>query len=1100
MKKKLLSVILAAAMLASLMYVPASAKTEYENTAEAVNPGAGEFELVFKDDVLNLTADDISVKDMATASDVTNLEVEKISNKAYKVKYDENNAGGGLVVKLKDSEQKLYIENTFGTQKVTSPVFSDDFDSYVASEQNIWKPATLFQNKNPQVKNIVQRDKWKWGDAVWAGIALSLGEGQGNCFKMYSDYGSSNEQCNTSYDFYLDGVSYNTGEKTNITDKTVEFNADLKLNEELEGGYEGDHYFQLLYYYHRGANDDVARYLFEIRKTGENSYSYKPKKLEGASSVSEAEIAFETKEGADGWFNLKYCLDTATGNTKAYINGELLYEQENSGFGPLCFFNLSNREKSVPEVKGDIYTLIDNVEVNTIYDKQLAGVKAVKYVADDLTSDYVDAGEALDPVNIRKIEIAFSEPMDENTLSNIKIKDKNGDDVDTVKCEYDAEEDKYVLELQGYLESESKYKINVPTEVKTEKGDSICAEYLGELKTGKGGFAVKSLKLNKNGASITADASFINMESREGSCILGYSVLRDNIPVGFDYKEIPYKDGEFGDSILISDYREGDKVQAVLFESFGDMTPMIAGDEISPDKGAVGEGDYTVKLSVSLDESLKGKTANIAVFNQGKTESDLSSGVPLENAKVFLYIGYSKIEENGECPLSFCVNEDTKTGQYSAEFYTKDGKTTESFVFANPNDIEPAIDDLNDGKLEEKYDEIKYSLGLTDEYFEGLNQGEILKLLSDSAKSDNVADLDEVSLRLQLATVVSMLNNSTCDNIFDAANSMDAEKTLVKDEFANGNINADVQKAITAGMSGKNLKSIDEFYECLTEEFIVASVNDAQSYKGRKEIIIKYKGIIGVETDGVRDSVYSDMPSSYSSLEDIKEQFEKFKKKGSGTTSGGSSGGGGTTKKPTISGEIWQNVGTSSTPEELNRYVFDDIENVEWAKVAICTLAEKGIVTGKELRRFYPDDNVKREEFVKMIIGAFGSVDYDAKCDFSDVDKDAWYYSFVATAFTKEIVKGYGDTFGIGREISREDLAVMAYNAAKEAGINFNEYDGVFKFADDEEISDYAKEAVYTLQNEGIISGMTKKTFAPKNSATRAQAAKILFMIYELAE
>ena len=48
-------------------------------------------------------------------------------------------------------------------------------------------------------------------------------------------------------------------------------------------------------------------------------------------------------------------------------------------------------------------------------------------------------------------------------------------------------------------------------------------------------------------------------------------------------------------------------------------------------------------------------------------------------------------------------------------------------------------------------------------------------------------------------------------------------------------------------------------------------------------------------------------------------------------------------------------------------------------------------------------------------------------------------------------------------------------------------------FSDDGEISEYAREAVYTLKARGIISGRGANEFAPKSGMTRAEAAKLIY-------
>ncbi|MDY4212287.1 MAG: S-layer homology domain-containing protein, partial [Eubacteriales bacterium] len=83
--------------------------------------------------------------------------------------------------------------------------------------------------------------------------------------------------------------------------------------------------------------------------------------------------------------------------------------------------------------------------------------------------------------------------------------------------------------------------------------------------------------------------------------------------------------------------------------------------------------------------------------------------------------------------------------------------------------------------------------------------------------------------------------------------------------------------------------------------------------------------------------------------------------------------------------------------------------------------------------------------------------------------------------------------FGIGMNITREDMAVMIYRAYRLNVKKIGEYEKEFAFADDENISDYAKEAVYVLKNMSVINGTDNGNFAPKSLATRAEASKMLY-------
>lgn len=202
---------------------------------------------------------------------------------------------------------------------------------------------------------------------------------------------------------------------------------------------------------------------------------------------------------------------------------------------------------------------------------------------------------------------------------------------------------------------------------------------------------------------------------------------------------------------------------------------------------------------------------------------------------------------------------------------------------------------------------------------------------------------------------------------------------------------------------------------------------------------------------------------------------------GSGGTLGGGGGGGSSEpQKPT----------EPETPV-VPAGKFNDIKNVEWAKESIEALAEKGIINGKGDGKFAPNDSVTREEFVKIIIGAFELNDKDAKAEFSDVDTSRWSYTFIATANSLGIVTGDGKTFNPTGAMSRQDMAVVIWRTAEKLGVKFS--GDAIDFSDADDISDYAKNAIESLTAAGVINGMGDGTFAPKSTVTRAQAAKVIY-------
>ena len=129
-----------------------------------------------------------------------------------------------------------------------------------------------------------------------------------------------------------------------------------------------------------------------------------------------------------------------------------------------------------------------------------------------------------------------------------------------------------------------------------------------------------------------------------------------------------------------------------------------------------------------------------------------------------------------------------------------------------------------------------------------------------------------------------------------------------------------------------------------------------------------------------------------------------------------------------------------------------------------------------------------------MIVKAFKLSVVGEKVPFLDIDENGWYREYIECAYKSEIISGYSDTeFGIGDSVSREDLAVMILRGIDICDYKLKSTDEAVKFSDADEISDYAKESVYYLERAGIILG-DGTNFNPKASATRAEAAKIVYL------
>ncbi|WP_427338399.1 type I pullulanase [Caloranaerobacter sp. DY30410] len=181
---------------------------------------------------------------------------------------------------------------------------------------------------------------------------------------------------------------------------------------------------------------------------------------------------------------------------------------------------------------------------------------------------------------------------------------------------------------------------------------------------------------------------------------------------------------------------------------------------------------------------------------------------------------------------------------------------------------------------------------------------------------------------------------------------------------------------------------------------------------------------------------------------------------------------------------------------EYNK-VFADIDT-SWAKEEIEVLAARHIVDGLDGVNFVPNKAVTRAEFAKLLVEALDLKANENKVTFYDVPDGAWYKEFVETAASLGIVTGYKGEFNPNDKITREAMAAMIVRALKYVAPNMDYSQKDITFVDRDSISDWAKDLVGIAYNKGIVNGIDETTFAPKDNATRAQAAVIIYRLLHL--
>lgn len=180
---------------------------------------------------------------------------------------------------------------------------------------------------------------------------------------------------------------------------------------------------------------------------------------------------------------------------------------------------------------------------------------------------------------------------------------------------------------------------------------------------------------------------------------------------------------------------------------------------------------------------------------------------------------------------------------------------------------------------------------------------------------------------------------------------------------------------------------------------------------------------------------------------------------------------------------------------------FTDLEDAEWARESIEALAARGLVSG-DGELFRPNDSITREEFVATLMRTARAVLDDADGigePFSDMEPGAWYEEDICAARALGIVAGKDDgSFGIGENITRTDMAVMAERAFRKLGADLTPKYAAYAYADSGKIPQYALDAVVLLQQCDVLGDA--KSFYPSRKSTRAEAADLIWRLYCLCD
>ena len=177
---------------------------------------------------------------------------------------------------------------------------------------------------------------------------------------------------------------------------------------------------------------------------------------------------------------------------------------------------------------------------------------------------------------------------------------------------------------------------------------------------------------------------------------------------------------------------------------------------------------------------------------------------------------------------------------------------------------------------------------------------------------------------------------------------------------------------------------------------------------------------------------------------------------------------------------------------------FTDVKADDWFYEAVKYAYDNKLMDGTSSTTFAPLMTTNRAMIVTILWRLEGSPVVNYAMNFSDVESGVWYTEAVRWAAAEGIVKGYSDTvFAPDDTVTREQLATILYRYAE-----YKEYDVTAKgdlttFADGSTVSTWAADGMTWAVGAELITGKDGGKLDPTGTATRAEVATILMRFCE---
>ena len=530
-----------------------------------------------------------------------------------------------------------------------------------------------------------------------------------------------------------------------------------------------------------------------------------------------------------------------------------------------------------------------------------------------------------------------------------------------------------------------------------------------------------------------------------------------------------------------------------------------------------------------------GSKVVLTVLNKGETVSSVD-GISTQSGKIekIMHLSQFYADKNtGEYVFSFTMTPERNSGTYVFKVADGSDATEGEFTYYNADEVETIIESLEDIRVrtistnaeqalidkQEKCDDFKEVildpvnislLGLQGDFYqdkkiEDMSDSVFYSIANSSVELKSGEQLKNMIKEYHsIALIKDAATNEAIENLLVECE--DVIKWTVEDIYTLYSTKEESKNfALSAVLNDEKFTTVNELKGILRDGVLLYEINASDNWSNIKTTYNKYPSYFdlnGTPTDVDFSKTSKGIPfDSKKSFEDkLQSEIDTpDSTQSSGTGSGGSGGSGNAggfggsynSNKVAVTGG--SNV-AEFKPFETPKHNFKDLIGYEWAQKAIDELYMDGILNGKSVNEFKPEDMVTREEFTKLLICLLNIKPGENKSHFIDVLDNMWYTGYIERAYENGIVNGISETsFGVGMPITRQDMAVMVYNAVKDFIKDENTKNEKKIFSDFDEVSEYAKNAVSEIQRIGVINGLPDGSFAPEKNCERAEAAQIIY-------